>query len=89
VLAFGHEARGRFVFAAGAAVGACSLLHQVIAAIRVFAWWSLGGLALLGAAAIVGASLLERHHRELAARFDALRDRLARPSDGAEPGPGG
>lgn len=77
-LAWGYAARRRGVTMAGAGGAVWALAHHVAAAIHLFAWASWGSLALLGVAVIVGASLLERHHRAWAASWTSLRRRLAR-----------
>lgn len=75
-LAYGHASGRQGLLVAGGAGALFALAHHVHAAIQLYAWSSWGSLALLGVAVIVGASLLERHHRVWGARLDAWRQRM-------------
>lgn len=76
-LAYGFLAERRAYFLAGLAGAGVSLAAHVQSALELYAWSRWGSLALLGAATIVAASLLERHWEVLAARAAELRRRAA------------
>ncbi len=75
-LGYGFLVGRRPLLLAGAGAALFALLHQVRAALDLYAVSHWGSLALLGALVIVCASLMERHHEEIRARLAPWRARL-------------
>ena len=76
-LAYGYLLERKLLFLTGGAGLLFALGHHVQYAIELYAWSHWGSLALLGAAVIVCASFIERHHERLFAEVGQLRQRLA------------
>jgi hypothetical protein len=75
-LGYGFLVGQRALLTAGIGATAFAMLHHVRVALDIYAISHWGSLAFLGAAVIVAASLMERHHEELRARLAGLRSRL-------------
>ena len=76
-LAYGYTLERKALLGIGAVGLLFALGHHVHAAIELYAFSHWGSLALLGAAVIVCASWIERHHESLRARLVGLRERVA------------
>jgi len=75
-LGYGFLVGQQALLACGIGATLFALLHHVRVALDLYAVSHWGSLALLGAAVIVAASLMERHHEELRARLAVWRSRL-------------
>jgi hypothetical protein len=74
--AYGCAAERRWVFLTGMAALAFGLLYHLRFTADLYALSPWGSLAVLGAATVFAASLLERHHRALADRLLELKGRV-------------
>jgi hypothetical protein len=74
--AYGYAAQQKGVLVSGAAALVFGLLYHLRYAAELYALSPWAALAALGIATVVAASVLERHHRALAAQLLELRSRI-------------
>lgn len=74
--AYGFFFARQALLVAGAAAAIGGLTSHVAQAIHLYGHWT--SLSVLGIAVILGASILERHHRALGDRLRALQERFQR-----------